>query len=299
MAIILIVNWSVALLLSILSYLRHKRIRETIATFLLIAAFPGGGILLTVLLFYKSGQHADSPEEIQQQIDSIHRQSESYQFIPIFDEYEDYHVVPIEETLLIADYSERRKTVLGVLRRDASQYSHVINLAVRNDDSETAHYAASSLLHQKRKLDKQIIGIAKELEANPYDRDLLMAYADMVNDYIGISDPADGVAAVYREQSAEVLRSLVDLQEPVPVKYPVNLLSYLTSKHDWEAAARIESILKIRFPESEIRAIALLEYYFARQDIGRFNQTLHELRESNLILSPQLIDNMNFWAGEI
>jgi len=297
-AIFLAVNWILAAMLAILDQVWHKRSRESAAVFLLIAAFSVGGLIIAVLLFYKSGQHADSPEEIQQQIDSIHRQSESYHFIPVLNEDDDYHAVPLEETLLIANFTERRKAVLGVMRRDINQYSQTITLAIRNEDSETAHYAASSLLHQKRKLDRRLSELAAEMSEDPYNPDKMMAYADRISDYIRISDPSDGMIEVYRERSAQVLLSLIDLQKPVPVKYPTELLAYLTAIRDWETAARIEHLLMTRFPESETRAMALLSYYFTTRNIERFNQVCHDLRESSMIVSPQLMDNLQFWAGD-
>ncbi len=252
-----------------------------------------------VILFHYPVQHSDSPEEIQLQIDSIHRQSESFRFIPHLDESVAFNTVPLEETLLIADFAERRRAILSVLRTDSNRYSKIINLAIHNNDGETAHYAASSLLHQKRLMDKQLNDLEKRMNENPGDREAMITYADIITQYYAESDPDNGSLAIYIERGIEILQKLIASFDDIPVKYPSELLSlYMTTKN-WAMAEQIERLLQNQYPNSETKSLALLQYYFDKNDFVNFRHEIQDARDSSLILSPQLIDNIQFWSGSI
>lgn len=63
----------------------------------------------------------------------------------IADEKEERELLPIQEALLVSTPEELRRLMLTVLKRDDLIHLHTVALAVRSEDSETAHYAGSLL----------------------------------------------------------------------------------------------------------------------------------------------------------
>ena len=64
--------------------------------------------------------------------------------------------VPLEEALLINDAKRRRALMLGVLRTDPMSYLDLLLTARFNEDTETAHYAASTIMELQRNLQMEI-----------------------------------------------------------------------------------------------------------------------------------------------
>ena len=67
-----------------------------------------------------------------------------------FAEQTDYETekefVPLEEALIISDVQDKRRALLNVLKADVSNNMKSLVKALDNEDSETAHYAASALM---------------------------------------------------------------------------------------------------------------------------------------------------------
>ena len=79
------------------------------------------------------------------------------------------NVVPIEEALLINDYSTRRQVLIDVLKMDAFRYIDALKSAVINEDTETSHYAVTAISEEKRKLTILLQKLAVEYEHNRHD----------------------------------------------------------------------------------------------------------------------------------
>lgn len=60
--------------------------------------------------------------------------------------------VPLEEALLINDPVRRRKMMMSILRSDPMSYLDLLLVARFNEDTETAHYAASTIMELQRQL---------------------------------------------------------------------------------------------------------------------------------------------------
>ncbi len=79
------------------------------------------------------------------------------------DEEREKNIVPIQEALVITDYTQTRQLMLNVLKGDINRSLAAIALALDSQDSETSHYAASVLSKELnefrfnvRRLDEQV-----------------------------------------------------------------------------------------------------------------------------------------------
>lgn len=64
--------------------------------------------------------------------------------------------VPLEEALLINDPQRRRALMMNILRTDPMSYLDLLLVARFNEDTETAHYAASTIMELQRQLQIEI-----------------------------------------------------------------------------------------------------------------------------------------------
>lgn len=73
------------------------------------------------------------------------------------DFHKETNIVALEEALFYMDVKDRRTLLLEILKKDYHPYTAFLRKAVDNEDTETAHYAASALtaLHQKTLHDMQ------------------------------------------------------------------------------------------------------------------------------------------------
>ena len=101
--------------------------RRIMAFWLIMLAFPGGGIVLALLLIPGSEpETADNANEA----DSIWLGLN--QLPQMLDVNKETNIAPLQDMLLVADYDKRREVLLDIMKTDVMTYINYINSAVQN-----------------------------------------------------------------------------------------------------------------------------------------------------------------------
>lgn len=309
-------NYIIALLVTTLFLLKRKSLQHVLAAFLICLCFPVGGIVL-LWIFYPSRIGANSFSSKLNRIgklillgsqletggmneifmsnietDSLNRFTSP---TPAEDEA---NVVPLEETFLISDYHQRRKTILNILKRDVSNYSELINLALRNEDSETSHYAASGYMNIKRKLDNRMREIQSLYKKHPNDKEVTQNYAEVLHLYLYTTGLGKDSRGTYLIEYVRVLLELINHHKDPDIKYMKHLLVCLLELGDDQSAALNCQILEKNYPETEEKYLTLLNGYFSLNDKANFDRLLTRFRASDIRFSKGTLDIIRFWLGD-
>ncbi len=209
------------------------------------------------------------------------------------------NVAPIAETLLIADYAHRRRTVLDLLKQDASAHVAYINMALKNEDTETAHYAASSILHQKRKLDSRLAELSASLEQNPADLAIAQEYEAALTQYLATIDLDPSDRSFYIKENTRVLEQIFALSDQIGIAALIRLVSLLLETGSYSRAQELCDFLENDYPESPEKYLALLESYYVMRDKAAFQKALTDFRNSNCVFDSQTISVIRLWLSHL
>ena len=91
-------------------------------------------------------------------------------------------IIPLEDALSINTPKLRREMILSILREDPMKHVELLLAARGNDDTETAHYAASTIMELQRQIQSELRRLQQEAENAP-DIDKHRAYITLLQRY--------------------------------------------------------------------------------------------------------------------
>lgn len=223
----------------------------------------------------------------------------SYSLIDPPDVSAEVNVAPHEETLLIADFRKRREMILNLLKQDISSHIGHINLALKNEDTETAHYAASGILHIKRKLDSRLSILSSLHKNNPSDMAIAYSYADLLKQYLSTIhlEAADKLFFIY--ENIHVLERIYRSKSQVSLSVLIRLIELSIEVEHFNRAVELCDVLWEKHPDSEEKYLTLLKSYFIMKDKQNFERAFQEFRESQLYFSSETMHVIRLWLGSV
>ncbi|WP_169082081.1 hypothetical protein [Paenibacillus sp. PL91] len=288
------------LLCGLLLGIRHKKDkREWLLRFILAAALPVIGFLLP--LFWRKRWHEQNASlatariadlDVAISIDDLIGHAGVYRKP---ETEKEMNVVPLEEALLVNDLSNRRRTMIDLLKQDSLEYLEVLRLAVSNEDTETSHYAVSAIMEIKRKLTLSLQELAVKYEDNKHDAYLLASYADVLKSYMRSGFLDDRTMLKHKHTYTEVLGNLIEA-DPDSADAYTNKLEMELDLGEYAAAEQTAKQFISRFPRSEDAYLSLMNVYFTLRSIDQLKQTLEQLKQSSIRLSSKAITAVRFWS---
>lgn len=276
---------------------RKQYSREFLAALVIIVLLPIVGLLVSWLLFvckHAEGHSADMDDSLT----TVH-DMQLFELVEPLNISQEVNVAPLEETLLIADFSKRREIILNILKQDESSQASYVNLALYNDDAETAHYAASGILHRKRKLDTSLNLFSSLHKNDPSDRTVAYAYADLLRQYLTLIrlDPVDRLFFIY--ENIHVLERIYSNEGNLSLGSLIRLIDLQLEVESFTRATALCDILWQSYPDSEEKYLTLLKSYFIMKDKDRFELVFKSFRNSDLYFSSETMHVIRLWLGSV
>lgn len=100
-------------------------------------------------------------------------------------------VLPIEDVLVSGSPRQRRSLLLSVLHSGPRDFVRSLRIAGVNDDTEVVHYAVTALVEIRSEYTQRIAEMEKKLSACPGDPRILLAYADLDEEYLKSGIPEE------------------------------------------------------------------------------------------------------------
>ena len=137
--------------------------------------------------------------------------------------------------------------MMKALKKDALKYIQFISTAINNDDPETAHYAAASMLNMRRALDIKMRETLKIRDENPDNISIAMDYFDITDSYINIFDIDSGIRAKYIDDNILILKTIIEDKVGTPQKYIMRLIELLVASGNYEEAKKYCKIFLLSY----------------------------------------------------
>jgi len=289
MPVILVLHLLLSILFSVLLYLKEETVNYAVTALLISLALPGLGMVLFLAI------HFDFFNSKSKQVDNVIEEHSGRTYFKELNIADETNVVSIEESLLISDTNHRRETMMKALKKDTLNYFQFIITALNNDDAETSHYAASSILHTRRLLDIKMQEISKIHNENPDDISIAMDYFDISDKYIKIFDLDAVIMARYIEANILILKKITEDKVETPQKYIIRLIELLIATDDHTEAKKYCEIVFSSYSDNEDKYVGLLKSYYEMKDKNNFDLILQRLIDSDVILSNGVLEIIRFW----
>ncbi|MGB5822957.1 MAG: hypothetical protein WBH44_02700 [Proteocatella sp.] len=289
MRTILGIHLFLSILFSVLLYLKEKYLNYAITALLISLALPGLGMVLFLAIgfdFFNSNVKQD---------DHIIKEHSGRKYFKELNIADETNVVSIEESLLISDTNQRRETIMKALKEDALKYIHFISTAINNDDAETAHYAAASMLHTRRVLDIKMRETSKIRHENPDNITIAMDYFDITDRYIKIFDLDADMMAKYIEDNILILKKIIEDKVQTPPKYIIKLIELLIVTNNYTEAQKYCKILLSSYTDNEEKYMGLLKSYYEMKNKKNFDLILRRFIDSDVTFSNEVLEIIRFW----
>lgn len=279
----------------------------------------GPACALAAELHYRGGEQADEEPEAGR----FGITDEVYRSIRM--ENDDVSgVLPIEDVLVWGSPVQRRNLLLSVLHGGAEPFVKPLRTAGVNDDTEVVHYAVTALVELRSEFAQRLAEMEARLQEHPADPDLLLAGADLDEEYLASGIPEDTErrerishcratlekvlhTADWEETVGRAARGQGGKRRQGPVgrfsdEDRILLLKRLGRicllQQDFQAAEQYGRTLVKEMPDSEEGYLLVLEAKAAARDGRGVQETLETIRGLDIYLSPAAREKTEFWSVE-
>lgn len=281
----------------ILAFISNKNMKEWLFKTVVIIFLPIIGWLLPIIWPKKVIRNkGESLEDyLKQQNEDI--AIELMATKEIIEREKELDIIPIEEALVVSEYTTRRKVMLDVLKKDAIQYMDVIKMAILNDDTETSHFAVTAVLEVKRKLTLALQTFSVEFEKKPNDTYIASSYAQVLKEYMKSGFLDQQTLKKYKYTYIQVLGQLIDngsgdtsiFEEKMKVEIELQ---------EFTVAEKTGLMYLEEFPNLENPYICLLNYYFTTKSKKKMQLVIDELMNSSVQFSNRALTIVRYWREE-
>ncbi|GGF92525.1 hypothetical protein GCM10010916_07410 [Paenibacillus abyssi] len=285
-------------LCAILLWIRHRRDRrEWFMRLMLVICLPGAGWLLPQFWpkwLYGKNSKADS------ELLDVYGEHNLYnvkltRIYQLPEAEKEMNIVPLEEALIVNDYLTRRRVIIDLLKQNTMEYIGVLQQAVRNEDTETSHYAVSAIMEIKRKLTLSMQELSVKYEEDAMNPHLLLAYADVLKAYMGSGFIDERTLTKHKHTYANVLKRLIEVEPERESAYLEKMDTDL-ELGDYASAEQTGRLYLERFPGQEEAYLALMKLYFTIRSYAQLQATLEALKRSPIRLSHRALALLRFWS---
>lgn len=277
------------------SALRYKKNRQdTWIRVIILLFFPVLGFLFLLILDIIH-THSKEKSDYLELESEILKHSEGLANIYLkVDVEKEINIVPMEEALLLNDTGTRRKMLINMLKDDSISHIGILETALQNSDTETAHYAATAVVELKRKLQLDLQEMSVRFEENKTDVQAVQSYAEVLKRYVESSFLDDRTKKKYLFTYSFVLEQLLELTKEEESTF-IELINVLFENKEYPKAVTYCEMFHAHHPKSEMAYVMSLKLFYLMRDVTEFQKELLKMKQSPIRFSPQTLKLIRFW----
>ena len=272
-----------------------SRNKKMLAMFPAVLCLPLIGLILLFLIYLLSQL---SGKQKKYETEGVFKETPQMEYIAEFDQEKERNVVPVEEALLLNEKEIQRSLVMEVAKRDPEGYLSKLKRALLSDDTETAHYAASSITELKRGYDKRLSDAERAYKRNPASGPSRREYIDVLNDIVRADLTIEKIRNRYINMLVDVLKYDIEISEkPMQDSYDM-LITYLGKLENFDDAQKWLRRYQETYSHSDrpLRLKLLLAY--ETKDNEWFKAAIKEVEEAEFPITKKTMDMIDFWRGD-
>ncbi len=204
-------------------------------------------------------------------------------------------IIALEDSLYMSSILDRRRTMINVLKDESDGYYKFINRALTNNDPETVHYAATSVLDKKMKLEAEFKEVFKNFAGNPMNIDYAVEYVDQLKKRLTLPFLAQAIRSQHTTEIVRTLRLITDNRLSSDEKYIADLIKYLIVSCSDKELEQYMNTYDRDYPDTEEKFMTLIKGYYVLNNDTEFKKILYRAQGSDIILSKEAVETVKFW----
>lgn len=210
------------------------------------------------------------------------------------------NVVPVEDAIAVGENTEKRALLLKQLKKDLTENYRVLLAAERDEDSESAHYAAVAKteiyrLHQTRWLECR-----RDYAENPDDPERYHTACELLSEMLASEILSSREQSAYQKRLCDLVQRQIDAgeEEVLPSEYE-EYLSSLVELGRREDAERLwqEHADRMR---SEAAYQSMLKMFYQAGERQKFEDLFNDMcRNKQVRLSPKGLERLRYWKSRL
>lgn len=284
---LLLLHYGIALLVLLLFLI--KRREDVLPSFLLLLAIPF--FSWGILYYLQRSKHKDAelPEWL--------LRKETYEDTSLQrpDLLNETNMISLQDALILNSNQVKRKTLMNVLKNDFLQQAPLLAAALKSEDNETSHYAATALQQAKSLLAKQLRHIERELTERPNDLDVMVRYLAILKQMIDMEFLDRHTQLKHTYSYLHALTAFIELGGTIDPEYHVERIQIALSLGEYEQALSASELFLTQHPRREQAYFEAMHVHYAMKNVTQVHQMVDALRASDIRLSPEGLQQLRFW----
>ena len=289
---ILMINLLISLIYFVI-YLKYRGFQEGIYRFLVALLLPGFGLAF-FLLAWLFGKITRDTENIVESYEKFIKEEVYIDYVTDIDLKKEINIVPIEDSLLLSSYKDRRAFLINLLKKDYSRHITALQKAVKNEDSETSHYAGAALMEIKKQFDLMLYSADQKFEANKNDMNTITEYIGVIKKYLNSNLPDEVSKREYNVNLSYLLEKLLSKKHDDKQLFTDKILIDIKLKNYDSARAFAEKFSHF-FPTDIEPNMMFLRFFYEIRDHKSLIRVIESLKITDAKLSAKDLDIINYW----
>ena len=210
------------------------------------------------------------------------------------------NVVPVEDAMAVSGNEEKRALLLKQLKKDLTENYRLLLAAERDEDSESAHYAAVAKaeiyrLHQTRWLECR-----RDYARNPDDPEKYHTTCAVLAEMLDSGILSSREQSAYQKRLCGLVQRQIDAGDSeVSAEEYGEYLSALVALRRYEEAEGLWQTYADRM-RSESSYQDMLKMFYQAGDRQKFEAILEDLRQNRQVrLSPKGLEQLRYWMARL
>lgn len=280
---------AIALIIHLITRKVHLR-REYLAVILIA---PIAGLFVFLAIQYVHFRKLEEQQAIE--LEEVSLDDDIYwKALKRSDEESDI-LVPLEEALSLNDFDTRRRLLLGTMMDDPQKFTNILTIARANDDSETTHYATTSLAKIQSGFQSELQRQAVKHRETPEDLPALEDYVNTMERYINSGLLDDFLLTRQRTIYAKLIEEKLTLrpyEKRTLIRKIRNSLALKDHMSARDAAAKLQHV----FPKDEETWIESIRINVESSDLIGLRETFERIKQTEVKWSPEGRQTLELWS---
>jgi len=280
--------------------LKFRGLQDSFYKLFIIFFLPAAGLLFFAVsaVLNKIPNRSDSIVDsylkyIREQ--NIREQKHIY-YEEVTDFEKEINTVPLEDSLNFSDNKSKRAYLIYILKKGFASHIKGLQKALKSQDTETSHYAASALMEIKKQFEILLANAYEKYKNNKDDISVIQEYVNTLKKYLksGLADKV--VYYNYLEKYSATLSELLSRHMTNEI-YFVDKINCDIELGDYKSAEDFSKRFFEYFPNSEKPYLALMKFYYLSRDIKSFTNISKVLKNKKIGLTEYGESVIKFWEG--
>lgn len=210
------------------------------------------------------------------------------------------NVAPVEDAMAISGNTEKRALLLKQLKKDLKENYRILLAAEKDEDSESAHYAAVAKMEIYRLHQTRWLECCRDYAQKPDDPEKYHMACAILTEMLGSGVLSSREMSAYRKRLCDLVQGQINAKESEVSQSEyeeylgslVELGRYTDAESLWQKDAD-----RIR---SEATYRDMLKMFYRTGERQKFEDLLDDLRRNKQIrLSPKGLEQLRYWMRRL